>query len=210
MHSAERVDFMSGELQTRDKQNQAVDNSEQYAINIIGNRALQSANLVVKESKRAVEKTLGVRSALPRPNSKQNVRPNTPRQTPPVADAPTDRGVHTSTKASKQQEENFKPVSSEAHGKYHSERQDHFSGIADDIPGEPVPIYVEPAHFLSEEKSVAEKAPIPAISKSQRYPAPQKVAHRQNDASSRPPKRNSSQAKAVDSPICRQWTTICI
>lgn len=49
---------MSSDLQIRDKQNQKVDSSEQYAINVIGDRALQSADFVVKESKRAVRKAL--------------------------------------------------------------------------------------------------------------------------------------------------------
>lgn len=49
---------MSSDLQTRDQQNQRVDNSEQYAINVIGDKALQSADYVIKESKRAVEKAL--------------------------------------------------------------------------------------------------------------------------------------------------------
>lgn len=56
---------MSSELQTMDKQNQEVDNSEQYAINAIGDKALQSANYVVKESKRALEKAIGKRILPP-------------------------------------------------------------------------------------------------------------------------------------------------
>lgn len=53
---------MSGDLQTRDKQNQEVDSSEQYAINMIGDRALQSADYVVKESRRTLEKAIGKRT----------------------------------------------------------------------------------------------------------------------------------------------------
>lgn len=79
---------MSGELQTRDKENQKVDSSEQYAINIIGDRTLQSVNLVVKESKRAVEKAMGRKPALPRPDFKQNVCPGTPRQAAAPPDVP--------------------------------------------------------------------------------------------------------------------------
>lgn len=191
---------MSNDLQTRNKQNRDVDSSEQYAINVIGDRALQSANLVVKESKRTVEKTMSGKSALLRPDSKQDVCSSTPRHTPSVADTPPDRGVHTPTKASKQQEENFKPVSNEAHGQYHTERQDLISGMADNIPEESAPIYVERAPLSSEGKAITEETPAPATSKSQKCSAPNKVAHRQNDASSQPPKRNYTQAKVEDSP----------
>ncbi len=55
---------MSNDLQTRDKQNQEVDSSEQYAINMIGDRVLQSADYVVKESKRALEKAMGKRTIV--------------------------------------------------------------------------------------------------------------------------------------------------
>ena len=47
---------MSSDLQTMDKQNQKVDSSEQYAINVMGERALQSADYVMKKSKEAVKK----------------------------------------------------------------------------------------------------------------------------------------------------------
>ncbi len=47
---------MSSDLQIRDKQNQKVDSSEQYAINVMGERALQSADYVMKKSKGAVER----------------------------------------------------------------------------------------------------------------------------------------------------------
>ena len=57
---------MSNDLQTRDKQNQEVDSSEQYAINTIGDKALQSADYVVKESKRALEKAMGKRTIAPK------------------------------------------------------------------------------------------------------------------------------------------------
>jgi len=40
-----------------DKQNQKVDSSEQYAINVMGERALQSADYVMKKSKEAVKRT---------------------------------------------------------------------------------------------------------------------------------------------------------
>ena len=53
---------MSNDLQTRDKQNREVDSSEQYAINAIGDRALQSADYVVKESRRVLEKALDGKS----------------------------------------------------------------------------------------------------------------------------------------------------
>ena len=48
---------MSSDLQTMDKQNQKVDSSEQYAINVMGERALQSADYVMKKSKEAVKRT---------------------------------------------------------------------------------------------------------------------------------------------------------
>ena len=65
IHLSKGVGFLSSELQTMDKQNQEVDNSEQYAINAIGDKALQSANYVVKESKRALEKAIGKRILPP-------------------------------------------------------------------------------------------------------------------------------------------------
>lgn len=52
---------MSNELQTRDKQNQEVNSSEQYAINVIDNKALQFADYVLKESKGALKKDIGKR-----------------------------------------------------------------------------------------------------------------------------------------------------
>lgn len=55
LHHEEGVGFLSNDLQTRDKQNQDVESSEQYAINAIGDRALQSAEFVLKEGKRALE-----------------------------------------------------------------------------------------------------------------------------------------------------------
>ncbi|WP_322203396.1 peptidoglycan DD-metalloendopeptidase family protein [Acutalibacter intestini] len=192
---------MSDDLQTRDKQNRDVDSSEQYAINVIGNRSLQSANLLMKESKRTVEKALAGKS-VPRQFERENrwTSPITPRQAPTAETVPPDRGVHTPTKASKQQEENFKPVSSEPHGQHHTERQDHFFSIADDVPGENVQTDVEPVPFSSEEKSVAEETSAPATSKSQRCSAPQKAGHHQKDTSPRQTKRNLFPAKVEDSP----------
>ena len=57
---------MSSDLQIRDKQNQKVDSSEQYAINVMGERALQSADYVMKKSKRAVERTFTGKSTARR------------------------------------------------------------------------------------------------------------------------------------------------
>lgn len=190
---------MSNDIQTRDKQNQEVDSSEQYAINIIGNRTLQSADLVIKESKRAMEKAIDRKTVPVQPTSNRNAHTSTPRQTPPVADAPPDRGVHTPMEVSIRQEEDYKPVSSEPYGQHHAERQDHFFCIADDVPGESVQTYVEPVPFSSEGKSSEEKAPITATSKGRKCFEPQKVAHRQNDASSQPPKRDYTQVRVEDS-----------
>ena len=110
---------MSDDLQTRDKQNQEADSSEQYAINIIGNRTLQSADLVLKESKRTVEKAL---AGKPVPQQFKRGRlwtsPITPRQAPTAETVPPDRGAHTSTEVSMRQKENYKPVSSEPYGKH--------------------------------------------------------------------------------------------
>ena len=148
---------MSDDLQTRDKQNQEADSSEQYAINIIGNRTLQSADLVLKESKRTVEKAL---AGKPVPQQFKRGRlwtsPITPRQAPTAEIVPPDRGAHTPTETSIWQEMKDKPISSKPYDQYHGERQGQFFDIADDIPGEPVPIHVEPASLLAEEKSVAE------------------------------------------------------
>lgn len=191
---------MSNHIQTRDKQNQEVDSSEQYAINIIGNRTLQSADLVIKESKRAMEKAIDRKTVPVQPTSNRNAHTSAPRQTPPVADAPPDSGVHTPMEVSIRQEENFKQVSSEPRSYHHTERQDHFFSIADDIPGNTVQTHVEPVSFSSEEKSVAEETPAPATSKSQRCSAPQKAGHRQKDTSPRPTKRNLFPAKVEDSP----------
>ena len=43
---------MSNDILTRDRQNREADSSEQYAINAIGSRALQSAGYVVKRRDR--------------------------------------------------------------------------------------------------------------------------------------------------------------
>ena len=57
---------MSSDLQTMDKQNQKVDSSEQYAINVMGERALQSADYVIKKSKGAVKRTFTGKSTARR------------------------------------------------------------------------------------------------------------------------------------------------
>lgn len=57
IHPEKGADFLSSDLQTMDKQNQKVDSSEQYAINVMGERALQSADYVMKKSKEAVKRT---------------------------------------------------------------------------------------------------------------------------------------------------------
>ena len=56
IHTEKGVGFLSSDLQIRDKQNQKVDSSEQYAINVMGERALQSADYVMKKSKEAVKR----------------------------------------------------------------------------------------------------------------------------------------------------------
>ncbi|WP_217959925.1 peptidoglycan DD-metalloendopeptidase family protein [Acutalibacter muris] len=82
---------MSNDLQTRDKQNQEVDSSEQYVINTIGDKVLQSADYVVKESKRALEKAMGKRTIALKPSDSRvstsmrayqpvSTQPNTERQ----------------------------------------------------------------------------------------------------------------------------------
>ena len=118
---------MSDDLQTRDKQNQEVDSSEQYAINIIGNRALQSADFVLKESKRTLEKTLAGKSA---PQQFKRGRlwtsPSTPRQAPTAETVPPARGAHTPTEMSIWQEMKDKPISSESCHKYHAENHGTF------------------------------------------------------------------------------------
>ena len=187
---------MSGELQTRDKENQKVDSSEQYAINIIGDRTLQSVNLVVKESKRAVEIAMGRKPALPRPDFKQNVCPGTPRQ----AAAPPDMVAHTPTEVSKRREENFEPVSNEPSGQYHTDSQDPHFIIVDDTPVESVPIHAEPAPFSSGENPISEKSPAETSTRSQRYSTPRKEARQQNNTSPRPLNGNYSRARTEDSP----------
>ena len=82
---------MNGDLQTRDKQNQEVDSSEQYAVNVIGDKVLQSADYVAKESKRALEKAMGRRTIVPKSSNSRvstskrayqpvSAQPNTERQ----------------------------------------------------------------------------------------------------------------------------------
>ena len=82
---------MSSDLQTRDKQNQELDSSEQYVINTIGDKVLQSADYVVKESKRALEKAMGKRTIASKPSDSRvstsmrayqpvSTQPNTERQ----------------------------------------------------------------------------------------------------------------------------------
>lgn len=56
---------MSNDILTRDRQNREADSSEQYAINAIGSRALQSAGYVVKRSRRALEKAMDKGHTMP-------------------------------------------------------------------------------------------------------------------------------------------------
>ncbi len=58
---------MSNDILTRDRQNREADSSEQYAINAIGSRALQSAGYVVKRSRRALEKAMDKSHTPPQP-----------------------------------------------------------------------------------------------------------------------------------------------
>ncbi|ANU55384.1 lysozyme family protein [Acutalibacter muris] len=58
---------MSSDILTRDRQNQEADSSEQYAINAMGDRALQSAGYIVKRSRRALEKAMDKSHTPPQP-----------------------------------------------------------------------------------------------------------------------------------------------
>ncbi len=58
---------MSDDILTRDRQNREADSSEQYAINAMGDRALQSAGYVVKRSRRALEKAMDKSHTPPQP-----------------------------------------------------------------------------------------------------------------------------------------------
>lgn len=191
---------MSNNLQTRDKQNQDVDSSEQYAINTIGDRTLQSADFVVKESKRTIEKYMGGKSALQRPNFKRNPRPDTLRQISPAATVAPDREVHTPTEASERQGENYKPTSRESCDQYHTESQDPLFNIADDTPNEPLQNHTEPISFSPMKRSGTEEAPTSVTPKSRRSSAPQQGTYYWNDTSSHPTEKNRSPAKSENSP----------
>lgn len=111
---------MSSDLQTRDKQNQELDSSEQYVINTIGDKVLQSADYVVKESKRALEKAMGKRTIASKPSDSRvstsmrayqpvSTQPNTERQeeyAPEYASPPqNEENVHTWVDPAAQYEE---------------------------------------------------------------------------------------------------------
>ena len=117
---------MNGDLQTRDKQNQEVDSSEQYAVNVIGDKVLQSADYVAKESKRALEKAMGRRTIVPKSSNSRvstskrayqpvSAQPNTERQEEyaPEYASPPENGeiVHTWVNpAAQYEEEKQEPV----------------------------------------------------------------------------------------------------
>lgn len=191
---------MSIDLQTRDKQNQEVDSSEQYAINVIGEKALQSVDYVAKESNRALKRAMGGKAIPVRHISNGNSRTSTPWQAPTVESAPSYHGVHTPAEVFKQQEDDFEPVQSEPYGQLRTERQGNFSSKTDNNPDEPMPICAEQAHFSSKEKSVMEKAPVPTYAKGEKHPSPQKTAHLQGDTSPRQTQRICSTSKSGNSP----------
>lgn len=56
IYHAEGAEFLNNNLETRDKQHQAVDSSEQYAINALGDGAIKTADKVMKVSKKAIER----------------------------------------------------------------------------------------------------------------------------------------------------------
>lgn len=177
-----------------------MDSSEQYAINVIGDKTLQSANYVVKESKRALDKAIGGKPIQVNPISNRNARNSTPQQAPSVEYAPSDHEVHTPAGVFKRQEGNCEPAPSEPYDRYHTERQNHYANLPDEIPGEPEPIHGEPAPLLSEEKSAVDETPSPATSRSRRASAPQKESLHQGDTSPRQMERNYSPSKSGNSP----------
>lgn len=168
---------MSNDLQTKDKQNQEVDSSEQYAIKVIGEKTLQSADYVVKEGIRALDKAIGGKPILARHISNGNSHTSTLRQAPAVESAPSEHDVHTSEEVFKRQEDDYEPVSSEQRGQYHTENQGQFSNVTDTISDEPVPIYAEQSPFSLEKNPVMEKASVPTSAKGEKHPTPQKAAH---------------------------------
>ena len=191
---------MSNDLQTRDKQNQEIDSSEQYAINVIGDKALQSANYVVKESKRALEKAMGGKAVPVRPSFTRNACTSTSQQAPTVESAPSDHEVHTPAEVFKRQEGDYEPVSSEPNNRYPAESQGSLSSIPTDLFDEPEPFHGEKVSLLSEEKSAVDETPIPANSRNRGLSAPQKAAHRQGDTTPRQTQRNYSPSKSGNSP----------
>ena len=108
---------MNGDLQTRDKQ---------YAVNVIGDKVLQSADYVAKESKRALEKAMGRRTIVPKSSNSRvstskrayqpvSAQPNTERQEEyaPEYASPPENGeiVHTWVNpAAQYEEEKQEPV----------------------------------------------------------------------------------------------------
>ena len=87
---------MSSDLQTMDKQNQKVDSSEQYAINVMGERALQSADYVMKKSKEAVKRAFIEKSTARRfKRGRQGAFSSVPQEAEQRSGPETPSTVHT-------------------------------------------------------------------------------------------------------------------
>ena len=187
---------MSGDLQIRDRQNQEVDSSEQYAINIIGERTLQSADYVVKESRRALEKAMGKRTMPPvfRANtSRQAYRPATGQQNVER------QKVHTSEYVPLLQNTEYAAVLVQ----YKEDKQEpgvHADTVHDSAPA---PIHVEPAPSRHDEKSAENLSSGTAPTQEQGNHVVKRTASRPNNAKPVPAAKNVPHSEPESPPHMR-------
>ncbi len=198
---------MSSDLQTRDKQNQEVDSSEQYAINMVGDRALQSADYVVKESRRALEKAIGKRITPP------VFRSNTSRQAyRPVASQPNAerQKVHTAEYVPPPQNMEYTAALVRPDVQYKEDKQEpgvHAETVHDSAPA---PIYVEPAPSGPEKKPDENLPSGPAPSQEQGNHVVKRTASRPNNTKPVPAAKsvphsepeNPPHMRATDNDLC--------
>lgn len=191
---------MSSDLQTRDKQNQEVDSSEQYAINMIGDRALQSADYVVKESRRALEKAIGKRT------TPAVFRFNTSRQAyRPVAGQPNAERhkVHSAEYVPPPQNTEHTTALVRPDVQHKEDKQEpgvHAETVHDSAPA---PIHVEPAPSGPEKKPDDNSPSGPAPSQEQGNHVVKRTASRPNNAKPVPAAKNVAYAEPESPPHMR-------
>ena len=202
---------MSNVLQTRDKQNQEVDSSEQYAVNVIGERTLQSASFLVKESRRALDKAIGRQPAPPQPKPYgQNTYPSTPQWTSPTTSqrsSISQQKSPASVRITQPQSEEYTHIPAGPANQHREEMQEPITTTNTEYSSAHVPIHVEPAPPRQDEKPTASISPATVQSKrSTRNPVP-KTASQQHLETVHPAAKVSPPSGKKDSPHMRETDT---